>query len=217
MTGSVDVLVRILAVAGAAAVGGVLLGLLSQLIVRAMTTRKLPPWPLNTIRVLGAVASGWLVALWLFGGGGLGIGGSGGWGFGSGTGRGDADKKFAEKDKDGKDKGGKGTDSTPPAAPDQSLRVEVLGPPAMHPRCYRIQGAAGGKLLTLEEVKQAVEQRRKQSPPLRRLVVVLYYDSPVKERPLVQDLAQWADGLGVPGTTDKLRVDFFEPAENAPR
>jgi hypothetical protein len=225
MSGSVDVLVRILAVAGAAALGGVLLGLLTQLLVRATTTRKLPPWPLNTVRVLGAVASGWLVALWLFGGGGLGIGGSGGWGLGSGTGRGESDKNLAAKDKGGKDKGGKGTDSAPPVAPDESLRVEVLGDPALMRiagagfdarHCYRIIGADGGKLLTLEEVKGALKQRQRQSPPLRRLVLVLYTDSPEKKVGRVEDLKAWADDLVVRGTKDKLRVDFSEPDAEAP-
>ena len=223
MSGSVDVLVRCLAVAGAAALGGILIGLLSQLIVKATTTRKLPPWPLNTIRVLGAVASGWLVALWLFGGGGPGIGGTGGWGFGSGSGRGEGDKQLAEKDKDGKDKGAQGKDSTTPVPADESLRVEVLGDPALmriagtnfHPaRCYRVAGAGGGKLLTLAEVKEAIMQR--QSPPLRRLVLVLYTDSPEKQVGRVEVLKSWADDLVVRGTKDKLRVDFSEPDEAAP-
>jgi hypothetical protein len=223
MSGSVDVLVRCLAVAGAAAVGGVLVGLLTQLIVKATTTKKLPPWPLNTVRLLGAVASGWLVALWLFGGGGPGIGGSGGWGFGSGSGRGEGDKHSAEKDKGGKDKGG--TDSTKPVPADESLRVEVLGDPALMriaggnfdpARCYRVAGADGGKLLTLAEVKEAVRRRQQQAPPLRRLVLVLYTDSPEKKVGRVEDLKTWADDLVVRGTKDKLRVDFSEPDEAAP-
>ncbi len=225
MSGSVDVLVRCLAVAGAAAVGGVLIGLLCQLIVKATTTRKLPPWPLNTIRILGAVASGWLVALWLFGGGGPGIGGIGGWGFGSGSGRGEGDKKAAETDKGAADKGGKGKGNTAPVPADESLRVEVLGDPALTriaggnfdpARCYRVAGADGGKLLTLAEVKDAVKQRQQQSPPLRRLVLVLYTDSPEKQVGRVEALKSWADDLVVRGTKDKLRVDFSEPDEPAP-
>jgi hypothetical protein len=225
MSGSVDVLVRCLAVAGAAALGGVLLGLLTQLVVKALTMQKVSRWPLNTVRVLGAVASGWLVALWLFGGGGPGIGGSGGWGFGSGSGRGDADKKAVEKDKDGTDKGGRGKDNTPVPA-DESLRVEVLGDPALMrtagggnfdpARCYRIVGAGGGKLLTLAEVKDAVKQRQQQSPPLWRLVLVLYLDSPTEPAGRVADLKTWADDLVVPGTKDKLRVDIAQPGEAAP-
>jgi hypothetical protein len=225
MSGSVDVLVRCLAVAGAAALGGVLLGLLTQLIVKATTARKLPPWPLNTVRVLGAVASGWLVALWLFGGGGPGIGGTGGWGFGSGSGRGDADKNAAAKDRDGAGKGGKGGDKSPVPA-DESLRVEVLGDPALlriagggnfdPARSYRVAGAEGGRLLTLAEVKDAIRGRQQQAPPLRRLVLVLYTDSPEKKVGRVEDLKTWADDLVVRGTKDKLRVDFSEPDEAAP-
>jgi hypothetical protein len=217
MSGSVDVLVRCLAVAGAAALGGVLLGLLTQLIVKATTTRKLPPWPLNTVRVLGAVASGWLVALWLFGGGGPGIGGSGGFGLGSGTGRGEGDKTPAEKDK-----GGKGTGAGEVSA-DESLRIEVLGNDDLRRiagagfderRYYRIEGT--GTLLTLEEVKKAVKDRQQRSPPLRRLVLVLYLDSPTEQGGRVADLKAWADGLVVQGTKDKLRVDVSKLGEAAP-
>jgi hypothetical protein len=217
MSGSIDVLVRCLAVAGAAALGGVVLGLLTQLIVKATTTRKLPPWPLNTVRVLGEVASGWLVALWLFGGGGPGIGGMGGWGIGSGTGRGEGDKTQAEKDK-----GGKGAGPGEVSA-DESLRVEVLGDPDLGRiagagfdprRPYRVEGTE--KLLTLEEVKKAVKDRQQQSPPLRRLVLVLYLDSPTEQGGRVEDLKAWADGLVVRGTKDKLRVDVSKLGEAAP-
>jgi hypothetical protein len=220
MSGSVDVLVRCLAVAGAAAVGGVLLGLLCQLIVKATTTRKLPPWPLNTIRILGAVASGWLVALWLFGGGGPGIGGAGGWGFGSGSGRGEGDKKVAEKDQGGQEKGGQARDNTQVPA-GESLRVEVLGDPDLRriagggnfdpARCYRTQGEGKGDLQTLDEVKNVIRQRRKQARPLRRLVLVLYNDSPTEQAGRVQDLKAWAEGAA-----DKLRVDVSKLNADAP-
>src|SRR5690242_12594610 len=81
----VGLTVKSLAVVGGAVLGGLAIGGFGGLLTRATTTRKLPPRLRWVLRSLGGLASGWIVALFLFGGSGLGIGGSGGWGFG-GTG-----------------------------------------------------------------------------------------------------------------------------------
>lgn len=109
-----DTVVKILAVVGGGVAGGLGLGLLAQLSARAFSTKKMPPWPLRIVRLLGGVICGWLVALWLFGGGGAGIGGMGGWGFGSGEGKGDGEKTTEVAKKDGTDKKASGQARTPP-------------------------------------------------------------------------------------------------------
>src|SRR5436189_272771 len=76
--------VKILAVIGAAAVGALGLGWLTQAIVRLSAGQQMPPWLVWTVRGLGGVACGWLAALWLFSSGGDGIGGPGGSGTGAG-------------------------------------------------------------------------------------------------------------------------------------
>jgi len=57
--------VSILAVAGGGALGGLLVGWITQIGARSLTTRPMPRGPLNIVRLLGAIAAGWLVALLL--------------------------------------------------------------------------------------------------------------------------------------------------------
>jgi hypothetical protein len=198
---------KILAIAGGAALGALLLGFLTQLLCRALTTRKVPRGPLFLIRLLGAVVCGWLVALWVFGGGGGGLGGPGGSGLGAGAGKGTQQAaNDAEKNK------GAGQE------PDESsavLRVEVLGDAALKrvaagkpvdpSRRYRVEGKEG--LLTLAEVEQFIQQRRTNAG-LRRLGVILYNDSPAWDVPYVRELVKWAEDLPV----GVVRTERYEDA-----
>jgi hypothetical protein len=204
-----DVVVKILAVAGSGAGGGLGLGLLAQLLLRTMALRKPPRWSVQVVRLLGGVICGWLVALWLFGGGGPGIGGTGGMGFGSGTGQGDGKKTVEVGKKNG------GTADTPSG---QTLRIEVLGCAALAEsdiraeHWYRIETAEGPRLLTFAEVKEAIHKRQ-QEQPLRRIEIVLYKDSPDERVPVVRQLQAWAgDQNG-----GKMKVDLLRPDTDAPR
>src|SRR5262245_49980831 len=80
--------VKVLAVIGAAVLGGLGLGLLVRPLIKALRAQNVPYWPLRGVRLGGALVAGWLVALWLFGAGGGGIGGPGGGWFGGGRDRG---------------------------------------------------------------------------------------------------------------------------------
>jgi hypothetical protein len=215
-----DLPVRVLAVVGGACLGAFVVGWLAQVLARLAFNQKVPPWPLWAVRLLGGLVCGWLVWLWLFGGGGGGIGGPGGW-WGGGQGKGEADKgkpkeERPEKDKDRKKDKDK---SFSPVPPDESLRVEVLGDAPLKKlegkfdphRRYRVGREA--RLLTLEEVQARVRKRRAGKPPLRRLEVVLYKDSPARDRPQVAALVRWAEDLD---GSERLRVDFSEPEQDAP-
>jgi len=204
-----DVVVKILAVVGSGAVGGMGLGLLARLSIRAVTIRKLPRWSVLTVRLLGGVICGWLVALWLFGGGGSGIGGTGGTGFGSGAGQGEG-KKIVESDK----KNG----GTIGVSAEESLRIEVLGRVNLTEsdiraeRWYRIETAEGSRLLSFDEVKRAIRQRQQEQPTLRRIEIVLYKDSPDERVPIVSQLRTWAgDQNG-----GKMKVDLLRSGNDAP-
>jgi hypothetical protein len=213
-----DVVVKILAVVGGAVVGGLGLGLLAQLLARAFTTQKIKGWPNAVIRLLGGGICGWLVALWLFGGGGPGIGGSGGWGLGSGSGQGESERKtlFDQTKPDRKKPDTNGT-----ATPPQTLRIEILGGEALqklgkdssHP--YRVREGDAQSLWSLDEVKQAIKKRQEQDPPLSRLEVVLYKDSPDKDVPLVKRLVDWGRDLDIKGD-GKMKVDLTQPDSDAP-
>jgi hypothetical protein len=211
-----DGLVRLLAVVGGAVLGAIIIGFLANLLARLATTRKLPRWAANVVRLLGAVAAGWLVALWVFGGGGAGIGGSGGWGFGSGTGRGESTAKVPST-------GQTVSPSTAAKAPNElpdsdsnTLRVEVLGAAALKrlgkaelERCYRVDADGGPRLLTLKEVKDLIAERLKKEPPLRHVALVLYKDSPAPGVSFVEDLRAWA-------VDRKMKVDVVAPDADAP-
>ncbi|MHB1425805.1 MAG: hypothetical protein ACYC3I_21780 [Gemmataceae bacterium] len=211
-----DVLVKILAVVGGGVGGGLGLGLLAQLLMRAMTIRKPPRWSVLTVRLLGGVVCGWLVALWLFGGGGSGIGGTGGWGFGSGAGKGDG-KKTEEIDK--KDSGGKSNSDSKQTPGAESLRIEVLGHAALGEqdiraeRWYRIETTEGPRLLTFSDVKEAIQKRRQEQPPLRRIEIVLYNDSPDERVPIVSRLRTWAGDQN----EGEIKVDTSRLDSDAPR
>jgi hypothetical protein len=165
----------------------------------------------------------------VFGGGGGGIGGEGGWGLGSGKGTGQEKEgadKFVKADGD-KDKD-KSKKQQPPAAEMETLHIEVLGDAplkkiakdgAIDPgKRYRVAGET--ELRTLPEVQDIVRRRRRGTPPLKRLDIILYQDSPARERPQVANLADWASDLEETAS-GRLMVDFavtdrYAPVEGAP-
>lgn len=211
--------VKVLAILGGAVVGALVVGFLTGLAVRGLTTRKMPLWARNVMRILGAVVGGWLVALWLFGGGGPGVGGTGGLGLGSGSGKGPTTEKGS----------GSGTSPTTHKRPGDtdgaSLRVEVLGPDPLRKlaggkqpdlnQCYRVEAPEGPRLLTFERLKTFINERKMQPPPLRRLTVVLYKDSPVENRPVVTKLTEWARDQ-VTENGEKLEVPVLPLEKDAP-
>src|SRR5437870_3322704 len=73
-------ILKLLAVAGGAAVGGVGSGWLLRLLAKILVHRPVPPRAAQGVKLLGAVALGWAVGLWVYGPGG------GGWGRGGGLG-----------------------------------------------------------------------------------------------------------------------------------
>jgi hypothetical protein len=205
---------HVLAVIGAAAVGAFLVGWLAQVAASLLFGQKVPRWPLWIVRALGGVCAGWLVALWLFGGGGGGLGGEGGFGLG-GPGKG---KEQTAATSDGEKKEKKEA-VTPPGEGD-TLRIEVLGDAPLKQiakagtfdaaRRYRVAGERD--LRTLDEVKELI-RRRKES--LARLEIVVYRDSPARDRPQVAELVGWARDLEN-GGKGRLKVDFLEPDRYAP-
>ena len=213
-----DLPVKVLAVLGGAAVGAFAVGALVRLISRLTTRQQLPPWLMFVLRFLGAVVVGWLVALWLFGGGGPGIGGQGGTSSGSGSG--------GEQKQPPPPTTGPTADKVKPADAAETLRVEILGDPALKRLAgsghfdaehrYRLKTDGGPRRMTLAEVKDFVLRRLDQPPPLRRIILVLYNDSPASDRALVTDLENWAKDQRVPGIGQSLQVGQEKPGEDAP-
>jgi hypothetical protein len=188
---------RGLAVAGGAAVGGFGTGALTQFVTRMTVARPLPKPAVNILRIVGAIAAGCLVWMWVFGSGGPGFGfGGGGFGLGGhetgagGTGRGlnlESTKETSYIN---------GTDSS--AGPDV-LRIEVLGDrPEERSHFYRIDDGGSRARLTLDELRGRIRDRQAQAPPLKRIVIVLYLDSPDKDKMQVRELQELALDLKLP-------------------
>jgi hypothetical protein len=78
---------------------------------------------------------------------------------------------------------------------------------------YRLVGEPG--LRTIEEVQQIIRQGRERKPPLVRLEIIVYLDSPARDRPQVAALAEWVRDLGDPNK-GRIRVDYSEPEMEAP-
>jgi hypothetical protein len=201
---AIGLVVKILAVVGGAVLGGLFTGLLVQLLVKALTAQKLPRYPLMLFRLLGAILAGWLVALFVFGGGGPGLGGLGGGGFGSGEQKGSPAKTGLTPQETNAAAKDKSTERTSGGV----LRVEVLTNPAVEQvlgktgveqqRYYRMEGAEAKDLLTLEELKKKIRGRL---PALQRLDIVTREDSPDKDVLRVAELRRWAED-------QKLKVEF---------
>jgi hypothetical protein len=188
---------------------------------------------LRGIRILGGGLCGWLVYLWLFGGGGGGIGGPGGF---SGAGKSGPQSKDSpmvqgpknidkdranKKDEEAKNKE-KDKDAGKDIPPEDTLRIEVLGDAPLRKitksanfnpeKRYRIEGEP--LLRTLGQVKELITNRRARTPPLRRVVIIVYQDSPATDLPQVRGLADWIRDLEP--KRGRLFVDLSEPDRNAP-
>jgi len=188
---------RGLAVAGGAAVGGFGTGFLTQFITRLTVARPLPKPAVNLLRILGAIVTGCLVWMWVFGSGGPGFGFGGG-GFGLGgheTGAGGTGRELTtELTKETSHSNGSDSSTGPDV-----LRIEVLGDrPQERTRFYRIDGGTSRERLTLDEIERRIRERQTEAPPLNRVVIVLYQDSPDKDKAQVRDLQERLLDLRLP-------------------
>jgi hypothetical protein len=150
------------------------------------------------------------------------VGGSGGLGLGSGTGSGPDNDSGQVVQSDGKPSE-KSVRPDPPLADEKTtLAVEILGDAPLARRAgattfdaarrYRIVGEM--PLRTLEDIKDVIRQRREGPPGLRRLTVVLYLDSPERQRPQVSALVDWVNDLEA--RPHRVQVDFVEKDRHAP-
>jgi hypothetical protein len=188
-------IVKGLAIAGGAVVGGLFIGFLARAATRMLTTRPMPLWGVRLLRVVGGVASGWLVWVILFSKGPGGPGGEGGPlpGGPSKT----SDKTAQDsKTKDEKKKPDQAT-------PGKIVRVEVLGEKALEilkqpseERIYRIEGDPEKKLYDLKGIQGVLRPQHDKDPSLR-VIVVRYKDSPAEKLRVVSELKDWLEEQGM--------------------
>jgi hypothetical protein len=214
-----DMPVKLLAVLGAAAAGGFFVTAGMQFFVKATFGQKVPPWPTWAVRILSAVLFGWMVTRWLF----RGEGGTGFFGSGTGTGTSSENDKAYPGSKKADKKDAKDKADEPPVTASETITVEVLGDEPLRKlaksetfdggKRYRVAGQPG--LRSLEEVRKLVLGRRDAKPPLKRLELVLYLDSPDRQGAQVASLVEWANDLEEKGKK-WLRVDLSEKDRYAP-
>ena len=180
---------QILAIVGGAAVGAFAFGLIAQLMTRWLTTKKMPPFATNTIRLIGAILCGLLTAMWVWQGGGWGPGGLGGQGIDEGTGAGEV-KSTSTKETTTEPEKSKEIIQSPntnqPAPPETVLRIDVMSDPELSAydksemRYYKIEGDEAAHPHTLVEMRDMIRKRIGDNPPLRRLDIVTRPNSPDK-------------------------------------
>jgi hypothetical protein len=221
---------KVLAVVGGAVLGAWLVGLAVRLLVKALSGQTVPNGALMVVRLLAAVACGWLVAILLFGGTGT------GWGFFGGGGNGkDGTAKNKDQDtpgpKDEKktpdDKKPKDEQKTPQPPLGDTLYVEVFDVNGLRAidapvpsdkelndvstrRVYRLRDRPD-RMLSINDVEEIIEGQK--GPPVRYVKAVLYdVGSPVPAHQWVKELLDRVRSLPVKGEPDKKIVATDEQA-----
>jgi hypothetical protein len=177
---------RILAVVGGVAVGGLGTGWLVKVLTRPVMVKKLPTPLLRVSRILGGLVVGLIVAAWVFNLGGTGgIGGSGGgwWPFGQSGGPGTSKpSNFSDS-------------ARAPIQPQTSseaktLRIHMEGGVQAEKdnRFYRIEGEPAR---TWPEMEQVLAERKKNDPSLV-LEIIISKGSVDEQSEAVHELKSWA-------------------------
>jgi hypothetical protein len=201
-----DWVLRILAIVGAAAVGGFGAGLILQVSAKFLAAQTVPRPLLQIARALGAITCGLVVGYFLLHSGGSG----GGWGLGGGPGIGFGKDSDGNKDEHGeKDSQDENGHQKPRelAKGETAVQVEVLQDPSKSGRDYRVLGQQ--ERLKLNELKKMIDDRHRQEPPLEKMVIVVYLDSPDRNTRVVQNLVEMA-------RESSLTPDVSEPRRKAP-
>jgi hypothetical protein len=177
---------RILAVAGGVAVGGLGTGWLVKILTRPVAVKKLPAPVLRVSRILGGLIVGLIVAAWVFNLGGTGgIGGSGGgwWPFGQSGGAGTTNPtSFSDR--------AKAPIQSQISSEAKTLRIHMEGGVQAEKdnRFYRIEGESPR---TWPEMEQILNERKKTDPSLV-LEIVLSKGSVDEQSEAVHELKSWA-------------------------
>jgi hypothetical protein len=195
------IVVRGLAVVGSGVLGGFGIGLLLQGAAKLTTGQKVPRMPLQLVRVLGAVTTGWAAFLLMGGSGGSGFGGPGGNGIlpGGGEGSGSVAKNHSETQSSvaSENSSATGSPSYPPDA--HVIDVEILDvtDQVNQREVFRIKGTKRSLSLTdLEEKLGAL--RKRDMPKLDTVDLKSVGKNPPSEfSGVIQDLKIWADNEGI--------------------
>jgi len=189
-----ETIVKVLAIVGGAGLGGLVIGMLAGIIVKTVARRPAPRLVKNLVRLLGAVAAGLAVYLFVFGPGGGGLGGLG-WGLGGGDGGTTGHGHSTQSGPVGTRQEQTSAPATAPAR-DQVLAIEMLGGARVKDnRFYLVEGEK--EPATLEELRKLLEKRLQTQPPLKAIDIVIREDSVSELDPAVKNLRLLAEQLGL--------------------
>ncbi len=198
------IVVRGLAVVGSGVLGGFGIGLLLQGIAKLTTGQKVPRMPLQLVRVLGAVTTGWAAFLLMAGSGGSGFGGPGGNGIlpGGGEGSGSVAKNHSESQSTLSSAASDNSSATAsPSYPSDAhvIDVEVLDvtDPVNQKEVFRIKGTR--RTLSLTDLEDKLGALRKRDMPKLDTVDLksVGKNPPSEFSGVMQGLKQWADEEGI--------------------
>jgi hypothetical protein len=196
---------KLLAVAGGVAVGGLGGGALIRLLVRWTVQRPTPRPVVRLVQVLGAVVVGLAVWIWAFGPGGSGFGWGGGLGWG-GSGQGSDKTTESNTDKNAPKKPPTSDKEPRPAGADV-LRVEVLGGERVREqRFYVLVDSDDPQPKTLEELRRTIKTRQDapNRPKLQRLEILYNGESVALGTLAMKNLEKLAEQVGLEMTLHKI-------------
>jgi hypothetical protein len=202
-----NVVVGIMAVAGAFLIGNLLTWLIVGTISRVFIKRVVPPKMMKIMRIIGGILLALAVAYWAFR--------EGGFGFGTGTGtpmnENKGDQKQEEKKEptviQKKEEIVKKKDEGPL---EESIRIVVLGGDAKEQRFYELEGEKTPR--TFSEITRTILERKDKSVrPLRMVTILVYKNSADRDGAVVRSLVNWAKaqnlGVSFPSVQNEYRPE----------
>jgi hypothetical protein len=182
----VEWLVKMLAVVGGGAIGGLVVGAFVRRLGKWLIFRDVPRPVLLLFRGLGGIAAGLAVWVMVSSPGGSGLFGGGGSVFGGKGGEAGTDKPTT------------GASSTGPGIPlaaepsrGRTLRIVMLGGArVVGDRFYQIEGQKDAR--TLSDLKKLAKDQQK-TAGLRNIELLIYDNSVARNHPAVRTLEKWAE------------------------
>jgi hypothetical protein len=189
---------NILAAAGGVVLGALGTALLSIVLFKLLHVKKVPRRPVMVLSLVGGVAVGWAVWLWVSGSSGHGPGPGGAVAVGPGTNKGSSGTSRKDTTPDSKREAG------------DTLRVAIIRSQDYDPeskKFYLVEGKPPAR--NLDETMQIVKDKQKLNPALKFIEVVIYQDSSAETLGYVADLQEPVRAL-------HLEVKTHKPGTNAP-
>ena len=193
---------RPLAVFGGIALGAYLIVFLVNLLFKRISKKPLPNWVSFSFRLLGGITGGWIVFIYLFGGGGDGIGGPGG----AGNGRNNnkfttpvATESPADKDNQLKKNDPSKVVINLRVLTDESAKKMMQG--NYQPKKYYLLSDKPDELFDIESLLSHLNSVLKSSM-IERIDFVIGVDDPDRDTNRVRLVRNWAEA-------NKVAVEFL--------